>query len=261
VNILERLQASGHCKRAGEVLYVMNAEDTTGRDRRPLTSKERLTVAQMEISNTEHLENRVELAVGMEAMVTQNISTDASLANGSRGVVVDIVLDPHEGWHKNELDDEGVLTLMYPPAMVLFKPYQKPVIEPLPGLLPTQIPVFPFKANFHIGGKKKGTKITRHQMPLTQGYVFTDHKSQGQTLENVVVDIGKLSCFPINAFAAYVALSRSRGRHKIRLLRDFDSKLFTTHPCLDLRDEDQRLEVLAEKTKERWCAGFYKYDY
>jgi len=46
-----------HCKWAGEVLYVVNAEDTTGRDRRPLTSKERLMVAQMEISNTECLEN------------------------------------------------------------------------------------------------------------------------------------------------------------------------------------------------------------
>ena len=241
-------------------MYVVNAEDCAGRDRRPLTLKERLTVAQMDVADTERLQNRVGIAIGMEAMVTQNIATDASLANGSRGRIIDIVLDPREEWSTSDVDEEGVMKLTYPPAMVLFKPYRKPVIDPLPGLSPSQIPVFPFEANFYIGGKK-GIKVTRRQLPLTQGYAFTDHKSQGQTLGNALVDIGMLSRFPVNSFASYVALSRSRGRDKICLLRDFDVKLFTTHPSADLREEDDRLRVAAEETKQKWLAGLYKYDF
>jgi hypothetical protein len=78
-------------------------------------------------------------------------------------------------------------------------------------------------------------------------------------LENVLVDIGKLSRFPVNPFAAYVALSRSRRRHKIRLLREFEEKLFTTHPSVDLREEDKRLHIAANETKKKWRVGAYKY--
>jgi hypothetical protein len=245
-----------HCKRSGEILYVVDAEDAAGKERRPLTSKERLTVAQMDVGNTARLESRVELAIGMEAMVTQNIAIDASLANGSRGIVKDVVLDPREEWQEAE---EGVVWLKYPPAMILFEPYRKPVVDPLPGLPPNQVPIFPFEDDFNVGGRKKGIKVTRRQMPLTPAYAFTDHKSQGQTLGYVLVDIGKLSRFPVNPFAAYVALSRSRGRHMIRLLRDFDEGLFTSHPSRDLLEEDKRLHIAAEETKRRWEAGIYNY--
>jgi len=181
-----------------------------------LTSRERLTIAQMDITDTARLESRVELAIGMEAMVMQNITTDASLPNGSRGIVKDVVLDPWEEWQEAE---EGVLWLKYPPAMILFKPYRKPI---LPSLPPSQVPLFPFEDSFNVGGHKKGIKVTHQQIPLMPGYTFTDHKLQGQTLDNVLVDFGKLSWFPVNAFATYVALSRSRGRHMIRLLCGFD---------------------------------------
>ena len=248
-----------HCKQTGNILYIVDAEDSAGRERRSLSPKERLTVAQMDVADTERLQNRVEIAIGMEAMVTQNIATDASLANGSRGVVVDIMLDPREEWEISDVNEEGVVKLKFPPAMILFEPYRKPVIEPLRGLLPSQVPIFPSEFGFYIGGKK-GVKITRRQLPLTPGYAFTDHKSQGQTLGNALVDIGKLSRFPVNPFAAYVALSRSRGRHKICLLRDFDVKLFTTHPSADLKEEDERLTIVAEETKQKWQAGLYKYD-
>ena len=41
-----------HCKRSGEILYVVDAEDAVGKERRALTPKERLTVAQMDVANT-----------------------------------------------------------------------------------------------------------------------------------------------------------------------------------------------------------------
>ncbi|KAH9014020.1 hypothetical protein EDB85DRAFT_1876640, partial [Lactarius pseudohatsudake] len=83
---------------------------------------------------------------------------------------------------------------------------------------------------------------------LTPAYAFTDIKSQGQTLECVMVDIGKLPSGALTGFSAYVALSRSRGRDTIRLLRKFDQRIFTVHPNEQLRVEDQWLAALEAST-------------
>ena len=57
----------------------------------------------------------------------------------------------------------------------------------------------------------------------------------------------------LTPFNAYVALSRSRSRHGIRLLRDFDGCLFIQHPSEHLlHREDARLEDLDSQTRKRW---------
>ena len=50
----------------------------------------------------------------------------------------------------------------------------------------------------------------------------------------------------------YVTLSRSLGRSTIRLLRDFDEKLFQSSHDTQLLDEDDRLDRLDQITKDRW---------
>jgi ATP-dependent exoDNAse (exonuclease V) alpha subunit len=85
------------------------------------------------------------------------------------------------------------------------------------------------RRTFKLGGKT-GITVERKQFPLTPAYAFTDFKSLGQTIESVLVDLAKPPSGGLTSFNAYVALSRSRGRDTIRLLRDFDEKLFTTHP-------------------------------
>ena len=87
------------------------------------------------------------------------------------------------------------------------------------------------------------------------GYASTDHKVQGQTIENIIVDIGPSKQFSVDAFAAYVAFSRSRSRESIRLLRDFDDKMFTKHPSEHLRAEDCRLVELTRIMKVKFEAG------
>jgi len=67
----------------------------------------------------------------------------------------------------------------------------------------------------------------------------------------VLVDLAKPPTGSITPFAAYVALSRGRGRDSIRLLRDFEDKLFTTHPSEYLRKEKIRLESLSCKPEKR----------
>ncbi|KAG2084374.1 hypothetical protein BD769DRAFT_1374943 [Suillus cothurnatus] len=42
-------------------------------------------------------------------------------------------------------------------------------------------------------------------------YAFTDFKAQGQTIDYVLIDIGRTTCFALSPFNAYVTLSRSHG--------------------------------------------------
>jgi hypothetical protein len=56
----------------------------------------------------------------------------------------------------------------------------------------------------------------------------------------------------MSPFGVYVAMSRSGGRGTIRLLRDFNEKLFTHHPSEDLRLEMIRLERLDQETKRKF---------
>ncbi|KAJ6471305.1 hypothetical protein C8R47DRAFT_988306 [Mycena vitilis] len=88
---------------------------------------------------------------------------------------------------------------------------------------------------------------------MTSGYAFTDYKSQGQTILYVYIDLEKPPSGKLTPFSAYVALSRSKGRDRIRLLRGFDMSLFTKHPSPDLEKEDERLDELTAETKKLYA--------
>jgi hypothetical protein len=87
------------------------------------------------------------------------------------------------------------------------------------------------------------------QFPLTAAYAFTDYHAQGQTIPYVIVDVASPPTGTLSIFNLYVALSRSAGWHSIRLLRDFDSRLFKRKHDQQLLDEDARLESLDTGTK------------
>lgn len=254
-----RASLKKHLSRAADVLYICDAEDTVGDERTPTNFEQKTTIAGMKLDQTKRLSHRVMFSLGMEVMVMLNLAMEADLANGSRGVIDDIVLDPREERDDLSVDNDGCVRLRYPPAMILFHPYHYE-FEAFPGFEPGLIPIFPSEDHFHISyrGNSK-TKIFRRQYPLCAAYAFTDHKSQGQTIKYVIVDIGRTKRFPVTPFAAYVTLSRSRGRNSIRLLRDFDDEIFTKHPSEQLRVEDQRLEDLDQRTKEGFEAGLYDF--
>ncbi|KIL60607.1 hypothetical protein M378DRAFT_50592, partial [Amanita muscaria Koide BX008] len=111
------------------------------------------------------------------------------------------------------------------------------------------VPIFPTESKLRIQVSAKTVTVTCRQIPLTPAYAFTDYRAQGQTLNHVIVDLGRPPTGKLTAFNAYVALSRSSGRDSIRLLRDFDEDLFTTVPSEALEDEDARLEVLDQMTR------------
>ncbi|RDB27295.1 ATP-dependent DNA helicase PIF1 [Hypsizygus marmoreus] len=235
-----------HCSMSGQRRYISQAEDTVGKTGEELPCRHQLVVVGMTTKNTGNLAERVDIAIGMKAMVLLNIATEADIANGTRGVIVDIMLDPRE--NMSGAGGDGTIHLQYPPALILFQPDIPPSVT-FTGLPKGIIPITPTEATFQITTlDKTRMQIRRRQLAITPAYAFTDYKSQGQTIERVIVDLAKPPTGELTPFHAYVALSRSRGRDTIRLLRNFDEKLFTTHPSEDLRLEDIRLEKLDRNT-------------
>jgi hypothetical protein len=121
-------------------------------------------------------------------VIVMNISTEASIANGTRGVIEDIILDPRE--QRTLPNEDGAICLKYPPAMVLFKPEHDTHARfaDIPAGL---VPITPSTTRFTIKtDDNRVFHIKRRQLPMTDAYTFTDYKSQGQTIEYVIVDIG-----------------------------------------------------------------------
>ncbi|GAW05036.1 ATP-dependent DNA helicase PIF1 [Lentinula edodes] len=241
-----------HCTRTGTRLCSCPAEDMIGTT--PLATNMRMNVASIKIKEIGNLPHHVEIAVGMKAMVLLNIATEADLVNGTRGTITEIVLDDREP--EPFTTRQGVTMLRYPPAVVYFRPNSGTAIN-LEGVKEGILPIVPSQSKFAVTDENgKRMQITRRQLALTAGYAFTDYKGQGQTIEYVVVDLEPPHTGPkMTGFSVYVALSRSRGRKNIRLLRGYDLQLFIQHPSADLKVDEGRLEVLERDTRWAWSNG------
>lgn len=241
-------------------MFVVESEDriwTKGKWRM-LTNAERYAVA-MRLKNAERtrkhdLPPNIEIAKGMKVLVTGNIQTDLDLTNGARGTIIDIVLDPREP----PLDDEEVVHLHYLPVYILVK-MDKTRASQLEGLEPNIVPLQPLDLTMHIrlqsqqaGGKNVQRTVHRRQLAITGAYALTDYRAQGQTIPFVLVDIASPPTGKLTLFNLYVALSRSHGRNNIRLLRDFDDKVFLQSHNPDLLLEDERLGALDRRCLEAW---------
>ena len=147
--------------------------------------------------------------------------------------------------------DDGCIRLQYPPPVIYFKPYSHKTMS-FEGVPVGIIPISPSMVRFSVERDGEKVKLERRQLVLVPGYAFTDYKAQGQMMECVIVDILKPPSGALSPFSVYVALSRSRGRRTIRILRDFDHSLFMHHPSENLRIDMERLQDLNEKTKEEY---------
>lgn len=239
------------CSATKRTLYVVPAADSAsipGLGRRDLTQHEAAIVASLS-PDVKKLEDAVEIAVGMRCMLTWNVRTEADLANGTVGEVVGLVLDKREPYAERQAP---IIRLLFPPRYILLKPLYT-TAQSLPGLDNGVFPIEPVERVFFISTQGQKIAVTRSQLPITGAYAMTDYRAQGQTMAAAIVDLAKPPTGSgLTPFAAYVALSRSRGRENIRILRDFDPKLFTTHPSEALRQENRRLMKLDVDTKSWW---------
>ncbi|KAG8745922.1 hypothetical protein FRC10_006726 [Ceratobasidium sp. 414] len=180
-------------------------------------------------------------------MVTYNIETELDVANGALGIVKRIIL--HDGTIDSITSDRNTLVLTRPPACVLVR-LSRTKAGLLAGLEASIVPIVPMRARMVVDlGKGKRVTVWREQLLLTPACAFTDYRSQGQTIPYVVVDLATPPSGGLTPFNAYAALSRSRDRQTIQLLREFDPKLFTSPPDEHLLAADRELARLDEETR------------
>jgi ATP-dependent exoDNAse (exonuclease V) alpha subunit len=182
----------------------------------------------------------VQLAIGMQVMITNNIKTELDVANGARGTVEKIIVALDNTMQLSN----HIQTLTHPPCSVLVQ-LSRTKAKVLPGLDAGIIPITPihnsFKRKLPDG---KNVNLWQEQLPLTPAYAFTDYHTQGQTIPHVIIDLATPPSGGLTLFNAYVALSQSRTRRHAKLQRAFEDKLFQTPLNEYLVEEDARPEHL-----------------
>ena len=141
----------------------------------------------------------VKLAIGAQAVVTWNICQDAELINGTRGIIVNII------------------------GNIVYIKTKNGQIHQIQYVTITPDPLEP------------DTTLT--YMPLRLAYAITIHKSQGMTLDSVIIDMKDIFEYG----QAYVALSRVRDSKSLKVLNARRGH-FKTHP--DVLEFYQKIESI-----------------
>jgi ATP-dependent exoDNAse (exonuclease V) alpha subunit len=103
--------------------------------------------------------------------------------------------------------------------------------------------------------RKAILSIKRRALRFVLVFCITTHKSQGQTLNNVVIDL-KLPNETEDIAAIYVPLSRVKRLVDLVILRPFDYKVSLIKPSKSQLAEMERLDKLYSETPMRFSEWF-----
>ncbi|KAJ2916205.1 hypothetical protein MD484_g4202, partial [Candolleomyces efflorescens] len=174
------------------------------------------------------------LFVGMKVMITENISITHRAVNGAEGTVTKICYS------------EGQDGIRY--AEVVYVHIPKSGLR-VSGLAKDVVPIVPTSTSIqHILtiGSYQMKSFTRRQCPLVPAYCYTDYKSQGRSLEKVVVDLASA-----RNQGVYVMLSRVKSLQGLLILRWFPEAKVLRDLSGELREELSRIEKLSRATAAR----------
>uniref|UniRef100_A0A060THB6 ATP-dependent DNA helicase PIF1 n=1 Tax=Blastobotrys adeninivorans TaxID=409370 RepID=A0A060THB6_BLAAD len=194
---------------------------------------------------------RLVLKLGAQVMVIKNL--DNGLVNGSRGAVIGFAPEQAIGELEHRLMDEGFRQLYNEMVQDFYLP-KEPLIDIKPSLrqraqyvggreyvklleryaemfrslrsqrpLPVvrfdnQVVAMEHQVTEAVDADGKTVLASRRQLPLIHSWALSIHKSQGQTLDRVIVDLNKT----FECGMAYVALSRARSKETLQI-RNFSA--------------------------------------
>ena len=178
------------------------------------------------------------LVLGMPVIITENFDVAGGVVNGSKGILRKV---------RYCVGDEGK---RYLTSCIVEVPDLQ--ADPLPNLPPKFAAVLPdeveMKSLRHPNSRRTCT-LRRYQVPLEAAFATTSHKSQGQTMNRVIVDLN--SC--IGTEAAYVMVSRCTSLEGLSVLRLFPISKIMTHRSQEARNEFYRLDQLRAQTTAAHC--------
>lgn len=181
-------------------------------------------------TKTDGLLNELPLFIGMPVFLTKNISTELGLTNGTTGIVRSIpIQNPPE-------ENTGITRLDQQLSFIIIE-FKDVCIEPLDGLPRNHVPIFPLNGSFTVQFGKKKVNVKRVHFPLVPAFACTAHKSQGQTLSKVVVDlVPSKGMKNVDISFSYVPLSRVRTLNDLTILRPFDMSVMLKRLSPDCHD-------------------------
>jgi len=184
-----------------------------------------LTMIPTNAQKTTQLAGQLPLAVGCRYELCININVTDGLANGAAGVIKHIHLSSCNSFNASGVvwmlfDDQHVGTLARADSRALYTP----------DIDSQWTPIQPLARQFQVG-KSQTNQVLRKQFPLRQSAAKTIHRSQGDTLDRIVVD---LTSARKEAHMHYVALSRVRSLDGLFILALCENKI---HISNDVKQE------------------------
>ncbi|CBX94541.1 hypothetical protein LEMA_P120320.1 [Plenodomus lingam JN3] len=168
----------------------------------------------------------VQLKEGMRVVLQANLEPSAGLVNGSQGSIIGFELyDPLKLPRKAENRDAGA-KLPTAPLRGIHAKYSEHQIKAFVAVNKNQPwPIVKFDNGLtrtiyadctanELGNDEPYSLLSRTQIPLMAGYAITVHKSQGMTLDRVIVDLGRA----FEPSQIYVALSRARSLKGLKVV-------------------------------------------
>ncbi|KAH3982695.1 hypothetical protein HBH70_003200 [Parastagonospora nodorum] len=168
----------------------------------------------------------VHLKEGMRVVLQANLDASAGLVNGSQGTIIgfepfDEKRLPRKPENRNEAGasdanfTRGTYARYFEEQIKFFAKQNKsqpwPIVKFDNGLERT---IFADATASELGNEEPYSLLSRTQIPLMAGYAITVHKSQGMTLERVIVDLSRA----FEPSQIYVALSRARSLKGLKVI-------------------------------------------
>ncbi|CAF1689605.1 unnamed protein product, partial [Adineta ricciae] len=195
----------------------------------------------------------------MPVLLQENIACELGLSNGAQGIfrelIYDRVSEPTTGTNEEAFTPDTVFIRNAQYALVEIA---KSKISKLGSLEPLVVPIPTIEKTFDVDLEKlysdKGAvmklfkdrklkasiSVKRKALPLIPAYSITTHKSQGQTLPKIVIDLN-MPPGTVEVASAYVPLSRVQQLSDLVILQDFSVDALRVKPSKGQIAEINRL--------------------
>ena len=223
-------------------------------------------ILELSDSNTDHLPGLLPFVPGMPVILTHNIAIELGLINGVNGIFRQLVYQADSVSRDNLSEAYPSNTqYIYRPLYALVEIAGSKIecnMEELPPKL-VPIPLIEQRCRVDISdilpkdkrprsNQKAILSVKRRVLPLVPAYCITTHKSQGQTLSKVVIDL-KLPNETDDIAAVYVPLSRVKRLTDLVILLHFDYKVLLIKPSKSQVVEMERLDKLYLEIQSRFA--------
>ncbi|CAF0857505.1 unnamed protein product [Rotaria sordida] len=228
----------------------------------------RKAILELPDNKTEHLPGYLPLVSEMPVSLTENIATELRLSNGTRGIFRQLVYNesPKDVRYHDQnfpLNTKFIKQTKY--ALVEFSGCK--LDEKLPQLSSKIVSIAVSEQTFLFAAKEllpenvakatkintKTTKLTlkRKALPLIPAYSMTTHKSRGQTLGKIIVDL-VLPPGPLELASVYVPLSRVKRLDDLLIIPPFEFVTLQVKPSTTQIEELKRRDRIAENIRKRF---------